>query len=178
MTEALREHVLVHPAPAPLEVARGIGHAGHRWCALDASVESDLSPDGVEWIGAVVVADRDLEGALGVCAGLDSAGISPVLLLVDAAVVADLPANAPGVSDFCITPFHPSEFDARLRRLIARPGAELDLPSVVRYRELVLNVETYQAAIAGRPLDLTYICLLYTSPSPRDATLSRMPSSA
>ena len=25
---------------------------------------------------------------------------------------------------------------------------------------------------------LDYICLLYTSPSPRDATLSRMPSSA
>ena len=25
---------------------------------------------------------------------------------------------------------------------------------------------------------LVYICLLYTSPSPRDATLSRMPSSA
>ena len=26
--------------------------------------------------------------------------------------------------------------------------------------------------------DETYVCLLYTSPSPRDATLSRMPSSA
>ena len=26
--------------------------------------------------------------------------------------------------------------------------------------------------------DLSYTCLLYTSPSPRDATLSRMPSSA
>ena len=26
--------------------------------------------------------------------------------------------------------------------------------------------------------ELTYNCLLYTSPSPRDATLSRMPSSA
>ena len=26
--------------------------------------------------------------------------------------------------------------------------------------------------------DAIYICLLYTSPSPRDATLSRMPSSA
>ena len=25
---------------------------------------------------------------------------------------------------------------------------------------------------------VTYVCLLYTSPSPRDATLSRMPSSA
>ena len=43
----------------------------------------------------------------------------------------------------------------------------------------------------SKPIDLTkivkklnqklsppYICLLYTSPSPRDATLSRMPSSA
>ena len=31
----------------------------------------------------------------------------------------------------------------------------------------------------GSPLDYrTYVCLLYTSPSPRDATLSRMPSSA
>ena len=34
--------------------------------------------------------------------------------------------------------------------------------------------------LARRNLDLAYsaICLLYTSPSPRDATLSRMPSSA
>ena len=29
-----------------------------------------------------------------------------------------------------------------------------------------------------RAIDLAYACLLYTSPSPRDATLSRMPSSA
>ena len=29
-----------------------------------------------------------------------------------------------------------------------------------------------------RRKDGSYICLLYTSPSPRDATLSRMPSSA
>ena len=27
-------------------------------------------------------------------------------------------------------------------------------------------------------VDLRFTCLLYTSPSPRDATLSRMPSSA
>ena len=32
--------------------------------------------------------------------------------------------------------------------------------------------------IAGRLTDIYEICLLYTSPSPRDATLSRMPSSA
>ena len=32
--------------------------------------------------------------------------------------------------------------------------------------------------VTGNLLDLNTICLLYTSPSPRDATLSRMPSSA
>ena len=32
--------------------------------------------------------------------------------------------------------------------------------------------------ITGIVLSMNYTCLLYTSPSPRDATLSRMPSSA
>ena len=31
---------------------------------------------------------------------------------------------------------------------------------------------------AEKPLDVHLICLLYTSPSPRDTLLSRMPSSA
>ena len=34
------------------------------------------------------------------------------------------------------------------------------------------------AIIVVGPKDLPKLCLLYTSPSPRDATLSRMPSSA
>ena len=33
-------------------------------------------------------------------------------------------------------------------------------------------------AVLPTPEDFPYTCLLYTSPSPRDATLSRMPSSA
>ena len=32
--------------------------------------------------------------------------------------------------------------------------------------------------MSGTTIDSIYLCLLYTSPSPRDATLSRMPSSA
>ena len=35
-----------------------------------------------------------------------------------------------------------------------------------------------QSALQVIPLELLKDCLLYTSPSPRDATLSRMPSSA
>ena len=39
--------------------------------------------------------------------------------------------------------------------------------------EVILRQHGY-----GLPGENIYICLLYTSPSPRDATLSRMPSSA
>ena len=45
---------------------------------------------------------------------------------------------------------------------------------------LKINAKTIGTKIyyANRPLELEYICLLYTSPSPRDGLLSRMPSSA
>ena len=40
--------------------------------------------------------------------------------------------------------------------------------------------ESLRTAFAGHLIDLvpSYTCLLYTSPSPRDGLLSRMPSSA
>ena len=55
-----------------------------------------------------------------------------------------------------------------------------------KIQELQLNGETKKEIIINFPLkdfelvegDLDIDCLLYTSPSPRDATLSRMPSSA
>ena len=41
-----------------------------------------------------------------------------------------------------------------------------------------LELATYRHAHQKQACTLLYTCLLYTSPSPRDATLSRMPSSA
>ena len=35
-----------------------------------------------------------------------------------------------------------------------------------------------EGILEAKALELYHVCLLYTSPSPRDATLSRMPSSA
>ena len=40
------------------------------------------------------------------------------------------------------------------------------------------EIDEFDAEDGYRPLSITLGCLLYTSPSPRDATLSRMPSSA
>ena len=50
------------------------------------------------------------------------------------------------------------------------------------YPEDVLNiqkaVETFARRYNADILDIDEVCLLYTSPSPRDRTRSRMPSSA
>ena len=53
-----------------------------------------------------------------------------------------------------------------------------DTPTYENAREVANKVvEMFEAGEVDR-VELTYTCLLYTSPSPRDATLSRMPSSA
>ena len=57
---------------------------------------------------------------------------------------------------------------------IGQPGLSIEIDEAIaslspKLRESLLLVEV---------LGLRYRCLLYTSPSPRDATLSRMPSSA
>ena len=53
----------------------------------------------------------------------------------------------------------------------------------VKYAKKVISIDIDEGAIAYMDsiktrLRMDYNCLLYTSPSPRDATLSRMPSSA
>ena len=45
--------------------------------------------------------------------------------------------------------------------------------SLLDYKDVAKRAQTIAAVVESG-----YICLLYTSPSPRDATLSRMPSSA
>ena len=50
-------------------------------------------------------------------------------------------------------------------------AAHLDVPSNYTTRSVMMGLNSY---LEASPIS----CLLYTSPSPRDATLSRMPSSA
>ena len=49
---------------------------------------------------------------------------------------------------------------------------------VVRVAAKVVQTDDLNIGFMRRLMEENYNCLLYTSPSPRDATLSRMPSSA
>ena len=59
----------------------------------------------------------------------------------------------------------------------AKDCDEIDTPMMISYNSDQLVKDRFKDWGASE-FDLTYTCLLYTSPSPRDATLSRMPSSA
>jgi DNA-binding response OmpR family regulator len=152
------EMLAVYPeAPSP-DLARTLDLAGYRWKAVSGSddVLRHEPPSG--WAGAVVACDTDPDGAWALCRTLRKRDVpvSPLLLLVGGAQLGELALRDDLFDDFCLTPFHPVELEARLRHLMWRSGGGAR-PDVVEYSDLALNVETYQATIQGRPLDLTYM---------------------
>jgi len=150
--------VAVYPDPPPPELARTLDLAGYRWKAV-GSAEDAIAAEPLEgWAGAVVAADADPEGSWPFCRAMRSrdARVQPLLLLVTGGQLDDLSLRDDLFDDFCLSPFHPRELEARLRHLFSRAGDGVR-PELVEHAELVLNVGTYQASIAGRPLDLTYM---------------------
>ena len=152
------EPILVYPDPPPPLLAQTLDLAGYAWKACtNASVAASAEPpDG--WGGAVVVADDDPEGALVMCRALrkGDASVEPLLLLVSGTALGDLQQRPELFDDFCMSPFHPKELEARLHHLFWRAGRGAG-PDIVEYGDLLLNLETYQAALGDRPLDLTYM---------------------
>ena len=158
MMSAITEPLLVFPDPPPAVLAQTLDLAGYPWKSVaNVSVAAQHEPtDG--WSGAVVCADEDPEGAFGICRALRKrdAPLEPILLLVSGAQLGELEMREDVFDDFCLSPFHPRELEARLRHLNWRTGRGTR-PELVDYGDLVLNLETYQAAMGDRPLDLTYM---------------------
>jgi DNA-binding response OmpR family regulator len=152
------EPLLLFPDPAPPLLTQSLDLGGYPWkAAATAEDATRLEPeDG--WAGAVVAADEDPEGAFALCRALRKRDVplEPVLLLVSPPQLADIELREDLFDDFCLTPLQPRELEARLKHLFWRTGRGTR-PELVEYGSLVLNLETYQAGIGGRPLDLTYM---------------------
>ena len=64
----------------------------------------------------------------------------------------------------------------KLKQILILPGDGIGPEVCDEARKVLIHVnEVYNLGIIHKE---AAVCLLYTSPSPRDATLSRMPSSA
>jgi DNA-binding response OmpR family regulator len=152
------EPLLIFPDPAPPVLAQALDLAGYPWKpAGSADAAERLEPDD-GWAGAVVCADVDPEGAFALCRSLRKRDLpfEPLLLLVGASQLSDLELREDLFDDFCLAPFQPLELEARIGHLFWRTGRG-SRPELVEYGPLVLNLETYQAAVGRRPLDLTYM---------------------
>jgi DNA-binding response OmpR family regulator len=152
------EPLLLFPNPAPAEVAQALDLGGYPWKSANSPEEAARLEPEDGWAGAIVCADADPEGAFALCRTLRKRDVpfEPLLLLVGGAQLADLELRDDLFDDFCLTPVRQAELEARLAHLFWKTGRGTR-PELIEYGALALNLETYQAAIGGRPLDLTYM---------------------
>jgi DNA-binding response OmpR family regulator len=146
------------PDPASPDLARTLDLAGYSWKAVESNAPVDEHEPAGGWAGAIIDLSQDADGGWAFLRNLRKQGERsiPVMVLVGGAQLADLEHRDELFDDFCLSPFHPAELEARLRHLLAT-DIDLHRADLVEYGELTLNLETYQASIAGRPLDMTYM---------------------
>jgi len=152
--------ILVWPDPPSPALAQALDFAGYRWKAVGSvEIADKVQPDG-GWPVAIVVAEERTTEAFGFVRDLRNSerAAIPVLVVLAGLVLGDLETRDELFEDFLVAPFHPREFEARLRHLLWRSdGGSSRRNDLVEYGPLLLNLDTYQAAISGHPLDLTYM---------------------
>ncbi len=179
----MSETFLIFPNPAPPEIVRQLDFDGYQWHAVSDALDAKDSEPTDGWTGAIICADQNEGEALVLCRELRrrDVPVQPLLLLVSGNQLDGLSEHDELFDEFLVTPFHNKELEARIRHLLWKAGRGAR-PELVRYGDLVLNLETYQATIDGRPLDLTYMeyeLLRFLASHPgkvfsREALLSRV----
>jgi two-component system, OmpR family, alkaline phosphatase synthesis response regulator PhoP len=152
------EPLLLFPDPAPPAIAQALDLGGYPWkAASSAQIAERIEPDD-GWSGAIVCADDDHETAFALCRALRKRDmpLTPLLLVVELDRLDELELREDLFDDFCVVPWKGQELEARLAHLFWRTGRGTR-PDLVEYGPLVLNLETYQATLSSRPLDLTYM---------------------
>lgn len=152
------EPLLCFPDPPPDQLAKALDAAGYPWLAVDGSDAAKRSEPEEGWTGAIVSAVEDPDAAFGLCRNLRKreSPLTPLLLIVDTRQLAELELREDLFDDFTLARAMPEEIEARLGHLLWRTGRG-KRHDVIAYGPLALNLETYQAVVAGRPLDLTFM---------------------
>lgn len=152
------EPLLVYPNPPGW--LRGIlDAAGYGFEAVESREEAERAEPEEGWAGGVVLVGEDEKtDALSFCRAMRRRDepLAPLLLVIAEDELATLELGEDLFDDFVLVGASLAEFTARLAHLFARTGRGKEGELIV-YGPLALNLETYQAALSGRPLDLTYM---------------------
>jgi len=152
------EPLLCFPRLPPAAVTAVLERAGYPWLGIDRAEAVDVDEPEDGWSGAVVCSGGDPVAAFALCRHLRSREVplAPVLVVVPELQLGELELREDLFDDLCLEPVNPDELAARLAHLFWRTGRGLR-PDLLEHGPLVLNLETYQAAVSGRVLDLTYM---------------------
>jgi two-component system alkaline phosphatase synthesis response regulator PhoP len=152
------EPLLVFPDPPPAALTHALALASYTWKSVASLADAEQFEPEDGWSGGVVCADDQPDGAFALCRALRKRDVpfAPMLLLLSPQQLGALELREDLFDDFCATPCDPRELEARLSHLFWRTGRGLR-PELVEYGPLVLNLETYQASVGGRPLSLTFM---------------------
>jgi len=152
------EFLVVFPNQPSPDLARTLDMSGYRWKAVASPEEALENEPTTGWAGAIVSTEINSESAWAFCRALRKRDVlgCPILVLISGADLAQLELRDEHYDDFCISPFHPRELEARLRHLTHSEGV-VARAEMVDYAGLSLNLETYQATFEGQPLDLTFM---------------------
>jgi DNA-binding response OmpR family regulator len=116
----------------------------------DATEVADRQPEA-GWDALVIDLGADPARSIAVARRVHEALGLPILAVAD--VAADV-ANVSEIDDFLLTPVNSDELRVRLRRLTSPTGTD---DETIRFKDLELNLATYQATVGGAPLDLTFM---------------------
>ncbi len=147
--------VAVYP-PTPSQALTGaILAAGHQPVPVASVADADSrSPDGGFAIALVELGD-DVGVALGTAGKLRSELAVPVLIVADRTRTSDL-RDEGEFDDFILSPIDTTELTVRIARIADVEPTDIG-NETLRHADLELNTATYQALIAGKPRDLTYM---------------------
>lgn len=148
-------NIAIHPEdPSPALVAALTAARLSLIAIPDAAAVADVEPEG-GWGLLVVELAEDPTTGLALARRVRDASSVPVLVVAGRR---HLPSLAAGdFDDFVLAPLDPEEVAVRVARIAAHgdPGAIAD--QIVTFKDLTLNLATYQATVGVTPIDLTYM---------------------
>ncbi len=148
-------YVAIYPeAPSPA-LTSALLQAGYTPVPINGVAEAGDKQPPNGWSSVVVEIGNDPDTAAIVASKVREELAIPVLLVVDRMLTRDLEGRE-GFDDFILTPIDPVELSIRLGR-IGADVIDTDSDDILRFEDLELDTSTYQATIAGKPIDLTYM---------------------
>jgi len=148
-------YLAVYPESPSASLIGALIGAGYQPVPITDVADAGRKEPPGGWGAAVVELGDNPDLAITVAGKIREEYDLAVLIVVDRTLTADL-GDKDGFDDFVLTPVDRTELRVRLSRLGAAEIEITDDP-VLRHHDLELNTATYQAALAGKPIDLTYM---------------------